>query len=454
MKSKKIFLSIIALTLIISGSFYFYLKSKKAAQDKAVNWITKHGGFFVIKPHPLIEKYPKKLDFLKSILGERMVSMGLAPNSPIPFSGNEYNSPLENTNLPLNDISLIKHLTSLETISINDLSISDISALKYLTNLTSLDLAFTRVTDLSALKNLRNLTSIRLTSTEVADLSPLKGLTKLENLELALTDVTTLDALYSLQNLKSLDLSCTPVTFEQIKKLQSKLPSCKIDSNLSYNPNEDFSYIVNFFGRKVHDLSMFETIRMNGVCLLLIEVFTSKDFNQCIPIIYRSKDSPEEQAIDLINLSFNNSTIGEIIYGICKAKGLKYKIEKHAITLYHPSTLSDAEKSQSKLNLSPKEIPRLKYKSLEEELRKIIIPEVTLKDAEFDFVIDCLKTKSKEHKPDKSIPLNFISGFYLDKKINLQLKSVSLKELLDQVCSLLKISYEINSRTVIFRPQK
>ena len=290
LRTKKILLYTAALFFIVFGSLYFGLSAKKAAQQKAISWVNHNGGFLVLKPHPWTKKIPKKFEFLNSLLGERVVNLGLAPNSPIPFANEGDNSPLS-TYTPIDDISLIQHLTSLEMISINDLSVSDISPLKNLKNLTSLDLAFTRVKDLTPIQDLSKLTNLRLTSTLAEDLSPLKSLTKLESLHLELSDITNLEPLYNLKSLKTISINATPVSFEQINKLKIKLPGCVIKSDIDVNPNNNYSYINDFLKRKVGHFSVFETQRMNHIHISLIEIAMTKNDNDRTPIVYRSLDS-------------------------------------------------------------------------------------------------------------------------------------------------------------------
>ena len=453
MKTKKLLLYTAALFFIVLGSLYFGLRTKKAAQEKATNWVNHNGGFLVLKPHPWSKRIPKKFEFLNRLLRDRVVNLGLAPNSPIPFANEGDNSPLSNYT-PIDDISLIRHLTSLEMISINDLSVSDISPLKNLKNLTSLDLAFTRVKDLTPIKGLSQLTDLKLTCTLVEDLTPLKGLTKLESLHLELSNITNLEPLYGLKNLKEISIKATPLTFEQINKLKIKLPGCIIKSDFDVNPNNDYSYINDFLKREIGHFSVFETQRMNQIHIPLIEISMTKNDHGVPPIIYRSQDSPQEQAKDFINYYFYNATIGEIIHTICVAKGLKYKIEKHSIRIYHPSALSSEERSRSNINLNEKEIPRPQYTDLTKEFWAINIPKIKFEESDFNNVFEFLKTVCTGIDIEKELPFNFIAGFYPRKKITLERENISLKKLLDEICKKFDINYKINSQTVYFRPNK
>ena len=58
------------------------------------------------------------------------------------------------------------------------------------------------------------------------------------------------------------------------------------------------------------------------------------------PIVFRTEENIQNIKYSLLNLDLEDLSIGELIHLICKEKGLKYRIEKHAIKIYHPSSLS------------------------------------------------------------------------------------------------------------------
>lgn len=75
-------------------------------------------------------------------------------------------------------------LLSLKGVGIWDSGISDITPLKSLTNLTTLSLSGNNISDIRPLTSLTNLTSLSLRDNKISDITPLKSLTKLTTLDL------------------------------------------------------------------------------------------------------------------------------------------------------------------------------------------------------------------------------------------------------------------------------
>jgi Leucine Rich repeats (2 copies) len=112
----------------------------------------------------------------------------------------------------ITDVSALKNLTRLTFLDLSGTQVRDISALRELTGLTSLNLGFTRVDDVSVLKELKSLTFLDLSATEVADVSVLTDLRNLTSLDLKRTQVRDVSALRELQSLTYLDLRRTRVS--------------------------------------------------------------------------------------------------------------------------------------------------------------------------------------------------------------------------------------------------
>ncbi len=112
----------------------------------------------------------------------------------------------------ISDISALKGLANLQTLELTNNRISDISALKGLTNLQTLDLAANQISDISALKELTNLQTLELTNNQISDVSTLKGLTNLQTLVLFGNQISDISALKGLSNLQKLSLSSNKVS--------------------------------------------------------------------------------------------------------------------------------------------------------------------------------------------------------------------------------------------------
>jgi hypothetical protein len=134
-----------------------------------------------------------------------------------------------------------KALTNLANLYLPGSTVTD-EGLKHLTNVPTLVNLYIRevpITDagFSHLAGLTNLRTLYIDKTKITDagLDHLKGL-KLGGLYLQNTAITDagLEHLSGMINLKELNLTKTKVTTEGIKKLQARLPKCRIEfSNLS-----------------------------------------------------------------------------------------------------------------------------------------------------------------------------------------------------------------------------
>src|SRR5437868_3530111 len=104
----------------------------------------------------------------------------------------------------LDDLSLLKGATKLESLRVSATKVSDLSPLAGLHNLDRLDLGRTPVRDLSPLAGLVNLTDLQIDDTEISDLSPLARLDKLEVLNIKRTRVSDVSPLKGMRKLKYL----------------------------------------------------------------------------------------------------------------------------------------------------------------------------------------------------------------------------------------------------------
>lgn len=126
------------------------------------------------------------------------------------------------------DISNLSGLTNLTELYLGS-AIKDISPLSDLTNLTELYLGGNDINDISPLSNLRNLQELSLEdNSDIKDLSPLANLTNLEYLNIQGIELNDVEPLLALTNLKECQLSFDKISDENLAKLRSAWPNCKI----------------------------------------------------------------------------------------------------------------------------------------------------------------------------------------------------------------------------------
>lgn len=102
-----------------------------------------------------------------------------------------------------------EYSTALTSLTLNnmDLTDEDIKDLKYMVNLTELYIYQNNITDISFVKGLTELQTLSLFNNKVSDLSPIAGLVGLKDLYLRANNVSDISALDGLYSLEVLDLS-------------------------------------------------------------------------------------------------------------------------------------------------------------------------------------------------------------------------------------------------------
>lgn len=122
-------------------------------------------------------------------------------------------------------------LTQLEMFQIGStVTVPDLSALRRLDSLKTLTLYDTPVSDISPLAELTTIESIVLQQTAVTDLSPLTSLPKLRLLFLYSTPVSDLTPLGKMPELRQLILHGTRAPAPEVTKLRKALPKCEISA--------------------------------------------------------------------------------------------------------------------------------------------------------------------------------------------------------------------------------
>jgi hypothetical protein len=115
----------------------------------------------------------------------------------------------------LTDLGLLRNLLSLERLYIEEIGpggLTDITPLKSLPQLTSLTLRCPKLSDISTLQNLVQLQYMTLFSNSISDISVLGNLTQLISLQLTTPAIGGWSELASLTKLKSLDLTIAGMT--------------------------------------------------------------------------------------------------------------------------------------------------------------------------------------------------------------------------------------------------
>ena len=132
----------------------------------------------------------------------------------------------------ISDLSPLRSLTELNTLSINNNQIIDISVLQSLTKLRYLDLSDNQISDVSTLSFLKGLTILRLSDNKISDVSHLQSLTELEYLGLNHNVISDIASLHSLTNLYTLLIGYNQVSDTQIDDIKKALPNSEINTHL------------------------------------------------------------------------------------------------------------------------------------------------------------------------------------------------------------------------------
>lgn len=115
----------------------------------------------------------------------------------------------------------LENLTNLTELAIHQTNLNDFAPISKLTNLRKLFIVNSNMTSIDAITNLTNLTELRIDNTPISSLKGIEALTQLQVLNIPITNVSDLTPLQTIPNLKSLGMVKTRVTnLEPITKLQ------------------------------------------------------------------------------------------------------------------------------------------------------------------------------------------------------------------------------------------
>ena len=93
---------------------------------------------------------------------------------------------------------------------------------------TEISLPCNNIEDISPLAQLPHLTWVNLHKNNIKDLKPLKNLVNLESVNLSYNNIRDIRPLFDLNKLNYVNLVGNKNSFDQISKLNKKLPNCKI----------------------------------------------------------------------------------------------------------------------------------------------------------------------------------------------------------------------------------
>ena len=157
------------------------------------------------------------------------------------------------TNLSINtdELETIGSLTKLNNLTLNNCGLSTISPLNELTDLRVLNLGNNTIRNIAPLASMPRLTELHLQHNALTDLSSLSGLISLSTLDVSFNNIDSLVPLYGITGLTWLDASNNNLT--QVTNI-AVLNSLE-HLSLAYNTISDVSELTNSTALKVLDLS-------------------------------------------------------------------------------------------------------------------------------------------------------------------------------------------------------
>lgn len=147
---------------------------------------------------------------------------------------------LEVRSAGLENIYSIANLNNLKTLLIGGMDyngmvysgkLSDISPIKQLTNLESLTISDCPVDNIKVLYNMTKMRNLWIYKTEVYDISVISNMVLLEDLRIHNNKIVDISSIYNLKNLKTLAISNNSIPKNQIDILWGKLSNCIIINN-------------------------------------------------------------------------------------------------------------------------------------------------------------------------------------------------------------------------------
>ncbi len=146
----------------------------------------------------------------------------------------------------ISDASVLQYCTKVKYLDLghND-DLADFSFMASMPELEVVIVSMTSVSDISSLKNCKKLDYLELTSCpQLADLSPLAECTSIKHLNFAgCPNVSDISPLYNITGLERLWIGRdTPVPADQVSKMRSAAPGCKINTTTEDPHGESWRY--------------------------------------------------------------------------------------------------------------------------------------------------------------------------------------------------------------------
>lgn len=129
-------------------------------------------------------------------------------------------------------INSLSSLNNLEKLNIAGVGINDnnFSAIKDCLNLTELHMTMMPINDISWIANLKSLETLELMNTNIDNITVVGDLDKLKYLRISESPIQDIECLKKMINLETLNISTNSnITDEQINDLKESLPNCSID---------------------------------------------------------------------------------------------------------------------------------------------------------------------------------------------------------------------------------
>jgi Leucine-rich repeat (LRR) protein len=253
---RKYIIAAVALLLIIASLVYIYITQEEPKPDRNSEIVIRNAAAWQFYVETKVKKDPNDLtdeDFAKITELIMIPSMGSGGVYYWidPATGRKFTAL---TSGELSDIQLLRKFTNLKSLylenirfpqkeipqwmkllakvgiyDLNERFSLDLSPLKDLPNLESLSLPASQVIDIKPLSNFKNLKELNLSNTGIKSLEPIRGLVNLQVLDISIdiqaknfprVPITTLEPIKGLVNLQELNLIGTKVSnLEPIKGL-------------------------------------------------------------------------------------------------------------------------------------------------------------------------------------------------------------------------------------------
>jgi len=134
-------------------------------------------------------------------------------------------------NIPAEDFSAFKNITSIKNLSIQGCKIKDAGVFADLTNLETLNLSGTNLENISFISSFAGLRNLYLSGNAITDITPVQNLAKLKNLSFEANQIENASVLNNLVSLKSLNLNSNKIKNADFLTKLTALESLSLSDN-------------------------------------------------------------------------------------------------------------------------------------------------------------------------------------------------------------------------------